>query len=864
MSVAPGTRLGPYEIVSRIGAGGMGEVWAARDTRLDRRVAVKVLPPDFAHDAQVKLRFEREARAISQLTHPHICTLHDVGQENGISYLVMELLEGESLADRLARGPLPLQEVLRYGAQIADALDKAHRQGVIHRDLKPGNVMLTKSGAKLLDFGLAKTAAPAVSVDGATEHRPLTREGTILGTFQYMAPEQLEGAEADARTDIFALGTLLYEMATAKRAFDGKTKTSLIAAIVSSEPQPISQMQPMTPPAFAHVVAKCLEKDPEQRWQNAHDVAEQLRWIGHAGSQAGVAAPLLARKKSRERLWWATALLLVLGLAAAAMYWRRPQPGPSYRFQIPMTAATYEGGRLLALSPDGQSLLFLASPAGSTRTRLYLRRLDSMDVQAIEGSDDSSNGAFSPDGKTIVFISRSKLQSVSIAGGPAHTIATVPPFSGLTVGNGVVVVGQEEGPILRVSLATSKVEPITRINRAAFELGHVFPAFLPDLKQFLFTTITRNPAQPDLHRLYAASAETGQTTFIGEISSAVQYSAGRLVYCREGTVMAVPFDRRKLKMSGEPATIGSGVYFFQPRGACRMSAAADGTVAWQETILGDRVDLVDREGTHIRTIRDKVDTTPWLEISPDGTSVVMSIEDPKTGTYDLWQYGLLRETAKRLSSNASWESYAVFSPDGSKLYFATDRAGIPDIWVKSLDGSGEREVLKGPREQAPVDVSPDGRLLLYRDSRRGPLDLYLLPLDGGPARPFMVTEANEPFGRFSPDGKLIVFVSNESGRVEIYVKPVAGGMPQQITTMGAAAPQWSADGQSIMFVDQPRKRVLRSLRNGDDWTEPEVLLTRDRPLTAFTALPNGNFVITYFDGVSAEPVNVAVRLAPPR
>src|SRR5437016_2809500 len=338
MPIGPGTKLGPYEIVAPLGAGGMGEVWRARDTRLERSVAIKILPAEFAQNAQLKLRFEREAKTISSLNHPNICTLYDVGEcvipsgardPVAMSYLVMELLEGESLADRVVRGPLPIGETLKVGAQIADALDRAHRAGIVHRDLKPGNIMLTKSGAKLLDFGLAKNDAQRVtSLSGLTEHKPLTQEGTILGTLQYMAPEQLEGIEADARTDIFALGVVVYEMATGRRAFAGKTRTSLIAAIVGSEPPPMSAIQPLTPPAFEHVVRKCLAKDPDDRWQSAHDIAEELRWIGEAGPPAGVAAPLIARKKSRERLGWAAAMVvaLIAGVFASHRLWQQPKP----------------------------------------------------------------------------------------------------------------------------------------------------------------------------------------------------------------------------------------------------------------------------------------------------------------------------------------------------------------------------------------------------------------------------------------------------------------------------------------------------------------------------------------------------------
>src|SRR5687768_10528918 len=316
MQVGSGTRLGPYEIVSQLGAGGMGEVWRAKDTRLDRSVAVKILPATLAQNAQFRMRFEREARSISQLNHPHICTIHDVGNENGTDYLVMELLEGESLAERLSRGPLPLAEVLRYGIQIGEALDRAHRSGIVHRDLKPGNVMITKSGAKLLDFGLARAASASVATpDTPTEHMPLTAEGTIVGTFQYMAPEQLAGDDADARTDIFAFGAVLYEMLTGRRAFQGKTKTSLIGAIVGGEPPRVSEIQPMTPPALEHVIARCLAKEPEDRWQNAHDVAQELRWISEAGSQIGLAAPAVARRKNRERLFAITSALLLFAAA---------------------------------------------------------------------------------------------------------------------------------------------------------------------------------------------------------------------------------------------------------------------------------------------------------------------------------------------------------------------------------------------------------------------------------------------------------------------------------------------------------------------------------------------------------------------
>ena len=459
MTLAAGSRLGPYEIVAPLGAGGMGEVWRGRDTRLDRSVAIKVLPAEFAQNVQLKLRFEREARAISQLNHPHICTLYDVGD----NYLVMELLEGQSLADRLTKGSLPLEQVLRYGAQIADALDKAHRAGIIHRDLKPGNVMITKSGAKLLDFGLAKSGAP-IDLDGATQHKPLTQEGTILGTFQYMAPEQLEGVEADARTDIFGFGVVLYEMATGHRAFEGKTKTSLIAAIVKENPRPMAELQPLTPPALEHVVNKCLSKDPDDRWQNAHDIAEELKWISGAGSGAGVAAPLVARRKSRERLGWVAAVV-VAGGAAVFFATRRPDVPPRLETAVVPpegVAFSYAGGSI-ALSDDGRQVAFVGRGADG-KSLIWVRSLGSSAARPLPGTEGAWFPFWSPDAKSIAFAAGDKLKKVSVGGGSPETLADAPRFLGGSWNRqGDILMSTAPG-ILRVSAAGGNVDVIIPSN----------------------------------------------------------------------------------------------------------------------------------------------------------------------------------------------------------------------------------------------------------------------------------------------------------------------------------------------------------------------------------------------------------------
>ncbi|HVT44251.1 MAG TPA: protein kinase, partial [Thermoanaerobaculia bacterium] len=408
--IEAGQRLGPYEIVAPIGAGGMGEVWKALDTRLDRHVAVKVLPAALAADAKLNERFDREAKAISALSHPHICTLHDVGHEGGTSFLVMEYLEGESLADRLRRGPLPMNEVLRYGQHIAQALEAAHRRGIVHRDLKPGNVMLTRSGAKLLDFGLARTAAAPVSgahaSDSPTEKAPLTAEGTILGTFQYMAPEQLEGLEADARTDIFAFGVVLYEMVTGRRAFRGESRTSLIAAIVASQPQPIAELIPDTPPALEHVVRKCLEKNRDERWQSAHDVAAELQWISETG--AAVAPDIAAggtKRWKRRVLFAGLPLAFLVGLVAGTILLRAGAPESSTNDRVVRSEIALEPGvslagwgtPIIAISPDGRTIAYVGHDGAIQR--LYIRRLDAENATLVPGSESAEGPFFSPDGK---------------------------------------------------------------------------------------------------------------------------------------------------------------------------------------------------------------------------------------------------------------------------------------------------------------------------------------------------------------------------------------------------------------------------------------------------------------------------------
>ncbi len=817
MSLPASTRLGPYEIVAPLGAGGMGEVYRAKDGRLDREVAVKVLPDGLSADERFRSRFEREAKSISALNHPHICTVHDVGREHvsgrEVQYLVLELLEGESLAERLLKGPLTLDQVFRHGIEIAAALEAAHRRGLVHRDLKPGNVMLTKTGAKLLDFGLAKPVdvhdAGADSVL-PTRGKPLTERGSIVGTFQYMAPEQLEGQEADARTDIFALGAVLHEMATGQRAFEGKTRTSLIAAIVSAQPPTISSVQPMCPPALDHVVRKCLEKDPDDRWQNARDVMSELQWIQQGGSKVGLPAPISMRRRSRERLAWGLAAAAsAAAIALGAGYVRRaPRPAPEVRFTIPPPESVTTIGSP-RVSPDGRVVAFNATD-NVGKAQVWLRSLDTLEARPLAGTDGASRPFWSPDNRYVGFVAGGKLKKVDVAGGPPQTLADVPTGSdGTWNSEGVILLdGRGNDPILRIPAAGGVPKPEITPDTAKGQVSVGWPEFLPDGKHFLYVS---GPTRPENSEAVVRHVETKVEKALLKTASRVQYAPpGYLIYVREQTLMAQPFDAKALELRGEPFPLAENLGI-DAVGLAHFSASSNGVLVHRAGEASNRqLVWVDRNGKELGTAGDPARFgSVWA--SPDGKRLVVDIDDQRTARADLWIRDLARGVNSRFTFDPGNDSEPLWSPDGASIVFSADRKDAIDLYLKKSSGTSEEELLlESKEEKYASDWSRDGSYLLYYC--RGvetTCDVWALPMKGERKPiPVVKTRFAELKATFSPDRRYVAYQSNESGRPEIYVQDFPEARSKwQVSTEGGVEPTWRADGREL-YYGSPDARIM--------------------------------------------------------
>jgi len=789
MPLSAGEKLGPYEILSPLGAGGMGEVYKARDTRLDRFVAVKVLPEHIAKREDLRQRFEREARAVASLNHPHICVLHDIGNQDGTGYMVMEHVEGETLAARIERGAIPLDQALQFAVQIADALDRAHRAGVTHRDVKPANLMLTRDGVKVLDFGLAKSASkPAPAEETLTA---LTTEGTVLGTPQYMAPEQFEGKEADARSDIWAFGAVLYEMVTGEKAFQGKSYTSLVGAILSADPRPMS-VKPFTPSALERLVRRCLAKDPERRYQSVRDVVLDLEMQPQETAMAA----------GMSRWPWAmAAACLVVGVLAGSA-WMRKSSEPALPVALSVDppegslfgSISNSGGS--AISPDGRTLAYVTTTAKG-ETLLHVRPLESLDARALPATEEAGRPFWSPDSKSLAFVAGGKLKRIEVAGGSPITLCDVRSARGGTWNeDGVIVFGDQAEGLQRIPASGGTPSLVTRVNKEAGEMFHYYPQFLPGGTQFLY--LIRH-GDGEKIGIYIGSLDGKPATPATRIvqthfKAAYDAGSGRLLYVQgAGVLMAQRLELDPPRLTGDPAAVAERIRIAFNNGHAEFSVSRNGTLFYGQGSGGDKVQFGwrDRAGKLLETIGQPVEARFGFSLSPDGSRVAYTA-GPGSGQTDIWFLELARGLSTRVTfSNAIWPRW---SPDGTQLYYSNPGG----IHRKAADGSGEEELLmEGSLDDFVRSVSPDSRALLYGNG-----DIMTLPLTGqGKPVAYLQTKYTEQNGSFSPDGRWVAYGSDQSGRFEIYVQAFPERLGKWLVSAeGGTRPVWRADGKELYWV----------------------------------------------------------------
>ena len=787
----------------------MGEVYRARDTRLDRTVAVKILPSHLSENPQAKQRFDREARAISSLNHPNICTLYDVGHQGGVDYLVMEFLEGETLADRLRKGSLTAEQLLKWGIEICEGLEKAHKTGVIHRDLKPGNIMVTKTGAKLMDFGLAKATpvqgplASSVTLSGPSPGQPLTAQGVVLGTFQYMSPEQMEGKEADERSDIFELGAVLYEMATGKRAFEGKTTASVIAAVLERNPPPVSTVQPMSPPALDRVVQTCLAKDPEERFQNVHDVKLQLKWIGESGSQAGVPVRVAAQRRSREKLAWS----LICGfaiLAGAVGLWTYLHPlssgaGGVLAFVPPPRDTRFLafgfGSGPAAVSPDETRLAFTAIDQNGL-VKLWTRSLKANDATAVPGTEGAAAPFWSPDGRSLGFFAGGKLKTVELSGGNLQVLAdSSSPDPAAWAPDGTILFRPaSSSPLFRVSAAGSQAVPFGPL--AANDYSDESPAILPDGKHVLVVAIDHKQHR----RIELRSLTSAESKFILDDADRPGYSDGFLFFIRNQKIFAQHFDPGSGKVSGSATPLADADWY---------SVAGRSVLAFQAVSRETRLQWFDLHGNPLGAI-GQVAFHLAPKIAPDGKQILFIMGDPQNpGAMDLWTLPVEGGVSTRMTFSPGRKNWSAWSPDGKYIAYGVRSDGKVSIVRKPSDGSGAEETLLRPGAEMTssmvVDWSPDGRYVSYDafNINQGGMANWSIPLFGDrkPFQPAPVVGGSQYDGNFSPDGHWLAYFSDETGQPEVYVVAFPGpGGKYQISHGGGWLVRWDKKGDLFFLT----------------------------------------------------------------
>jgi eukaryotic-like serine/threonine-protein kinase len=863
MSLVPGTKFGPYEIGVALGAGGMGEVYRARDTRLDRSVAIKILPAQFSADPVRKQRFGREAKTISSLNHPNICTLHDIGSQDGVDYLVMELVEGETLSKRLEKGPLPLEQVLKYGVQITDALDKAHRAGIVHRDLKPGNIMLTSSGAKLLDFGLAKPAVPLAS--GATltadamKTTPVTQEGAIVGTFQYMSPEQIEGKELDGRSDIFSLGAVLYEMMTGQRAFSGKSQLSVASAILEKEPAPISSVKPLTPPQLNHAIALCLAKDREERWQTTRDLALELRWVSEAAS-AGSASPSTATPfKFRERLAWIVAAALALVCLAMGIGLKRPVQLHEQVLRSSLLAPP--GTSFLpynfAIAPNGSRVAFVALGSDGL-TSLWIRGLSSANAQQLSGTQGAIFPFWSPDSLHVGFFAQGRLKTVDLVNSAVQSLTDVAAgFGGTWNQDGIIVFSPGiTGPVYRIPAAGGTPEPVTKIPEGSAETHH-FPVFLPDGNHFLYFVGWNDGSGAQRNGLNVSSLDAEAPKLISsDITGNALFAFGHLLYVRDRTILAQPFDTNTLRTTGSalPLTQQEVDKFFDFWHS-GFSVSRDGKLLFQSASdAPSRLVWYSSNGKELGQFPEIGYEGP--QFSPDGRSLAVYADDRHNGKHFIRVYDLERQISARLTEGGN-ESNPVWSRDGKFIAYRDASLNIDEI---PTDGSGPSRLLVKGINVIPCDWSPDGHLIYMSIGSGGPfpsLNAYS-PIDQKSTQ--VAKYGAEP--QFSPDGKWLAYIAAPMRQIVVQPFPGPGGRIQISNVIGSAQPRWSRDGRKIFYVQPDRKLMVVAFDPAKHSAGPPQLFAASRITVAmfgwfqYDVAPDGRLLVNSLPADNSSPLTL--------
>ncbi|HYV62106.1 MAG TPA: protein kinase [Bryobacteraceae bacterium] len=850
MPLSAGEKLGPYEILELIGAGGMGEVYRARDTRLNRDVAIKVSAERFND------RFSREAQAVAALNHPNICSLFDVGP----NFLVMELVEGETL-----KGPLPVETAMNYARQIAAALEEAHEKGIVHRDLKPANIKIKPDGAvKVLDFGLAKVtgSAPAQSENSPTLSMAATQAGVILGTAAYMSPEQAKGKQVDKRADIWAFGVVFHEMLTGERLFQGDDLTETLAAVVMKQPD-VEQV----PPTLRRLLKKCLEKDPKKRLRDIGDVWELLEEAAPVPSVAAPTAPVKGGK-----LPWlaaAVAILAAAGLGYVAYRHAREETRVLRLFVPPPDKGTYNGVNVPAVSPDGRRIVFAADVDG--RRALWVRDLDSLVPRLLAGTDDGRFPFWSPDSRTIGFFAGGKLKKIDVAGGPALAVTDAVNGRGGTWSQNDVIVfaPNNAGPLFRVTAAGGTATPLTELDRSASEAGHRFPWFLPDGRHFLYTARSGDQAKTVV---YAGELDSkARHKVVAANSNAVYVSSGHLLFMRDRTLMAQPFDAGKALTTGDAFPIAENVDYVSGNSQGQFSASQTGVLAYTSGGADGgyrQLTWFDRSGAGVGTV-SKPGIFQWPAISPDGKTVAVDRVDFQTGLLDIWLYDPARGGDSRFTFGPATNEWPVWSPDGMRIAFNSLRNPRADVYQRATNGTAQDELLdKSPDSRVRVDDwSRDGRYIVEErpDDPKTKSDIWILPTFGD-KKPFnyLHSEFNEQYAKLSPNGQWLAYQSDESKRTEIYVVtfPMLGGK-WQISTGGGTRPVWSRDGKELYFIGTDQKMMTVEIRAGAkfDFGVPKALFeVRMEPAAWFDVSKDGKFLIpTQVEAAASVPMTVVVN-----